>query len=437
MKRLLLLAALLGCALAMPQGGEDAFLESLLGGGDPAAPGAGGDPAAPISETDQSFVDSLLGTIDNVGPVEVTRCERGEFTCTPYFRCAEANIVADGLGQFDVRFGITKETFEADHPFITHSECTRYGDVCCTDPLPEITGPTEPLVKYQPECGRRNGDGIEVRITGFEADQSQFGELPYMAAVLRVEDIGGEQRNFFECAGSLIAPHVVMTAAHCVHHLDAKAKLRVRLGEWDTQKETEPLLHVDIDVASRVSHPEFEPKSLRDDVALLFLKESATLAPHIDTLCLPDPTLPMNSYTNCTVGGWGKDNFNVTGQFQTILKLIELKHVPNDKCQQKLRLTRLRKYFRLDRSFTCAGGEVVAGKVKDACTGDGGAPLACRDPNNPSRYVQVGIVSWGIGCATANVPGVYAGVPQQVGWIDQQIRAHPAPPPSPPTAILK
>lgn len=48
-----------------------------------------------------------------------------------------------------------------------------------------------------------------------------------------------------------------------------------------------------------------------------------------------------------------------------ILKKIELPVVPSDQCQNKLRTTRLGRYFILDPSFICAGGE----SGKDTCQG--------------------------------------------------------------------
>lgn len=47
---------------------------------------------------------------------------------------------------------------------------------------------------------------------------------------------------------------------------------------------------------------------------------------------------------------------------------------------------------------------------KDACQGDSGGPLV-------SGSTQVGIVSWGRGCAAANYPGVYASVASLRSWI--------------------
>lgn len=58
------------------------------------------------------------------------------------------------------------------------------------------------------------------------------------------------------------------------------------------------------------------------------------------------------------------DFIGAQGQFQVILKKIQLPIVPFDECQNALRTTRLGKFFILHESFICAGGK----EGKDTCT---------------------------------------------------------------------
>ena len=68
-------------------------------------------------------------------------------------------------------------------------------------------------------------------------------------------------------------------------------------------------------------------------------------------------------------------------------------------------------YSNLTDNMLCAG---VDGGGKDSCQGDSGGPLVY---NNSGEWQQVGIVSFGIGCAEADYPGVYARVSRYIDWI--------------------
>jgi len=80
-----------------------------------------------------------------------------------------------------------------------------------TYPYPTANG-------YKPQCGQHNTDGVGVRIshTNIEDKRTQFGEWPHMCAVLNKTLISGVEHNLYVCGGSLIAPNVILTAAHCL-----------------------------------------------------------------------------------------------------------------------------------------------------------------------------------------------------------------------------
>ena len=75
-------------------------------------------------------------------------------------------------------------------------------------------------------------------------------------------------------------------------------------------------------------------------------------------------------------------------------------------------------YFNSTTQF-CAGD--VTGQ-KDTCKGDSGGPamvLSINPANGQWRWFQVGIVSWGYGCAQKGEVGYYTKVSTFVDWIDK------------------
>merc|ERR1719384_1463508 len=376
-----------------------------------------GFPGDYVETNDNLVEDKATVEVDNVFENCHEYTESQGYECVPYYQCHNGTIITDGAGLIDIRNGFAALTPE-------DSKCPGFLDVCCKDP--DFIPPSPPpIVKYTPKCGRRNINGLGARIQGFTESESQFGEWPHMCAVLHakpVEQEAGytgepETVNLYQCGGSLITPGVVLTAAHCVDKFRQNpSELKVRCGEWDTQHETEPRPHQDRQVAALEIHPEFEPRNLQNDFAVLFTTEDFLLSRHIDTACLPEAGESFEG-TTCFATGWGKDQFGAAGEYQVVLKEIDLPVVNHDDCQDSLRKTRLGGKFKLHDSFVCAGG--INGK--DTCKGDGGSPLVCPSKYDPNTYIQAGIVAWGVGCGEDGTPGVYADVSQATCWIDQAI----------------
>lgn len=331
------------------------------------------------------------------GPEVEEDCGNG-IKCIPYWQC-ENNVVniEEGpacVGSLDVCCGSGTKTNNNTAP----------------DPIPPPKPPKG--------CGYRNFNGIGVRITGGRDNETEIGEFPWMTALIQY-DISPDNKplNNYQCGASLIHPSIVLTAAHCVHNIPPQS-LKVRVGEWDTQTTAEPLPHQDRNIIDIVIHPDFQNESLRNDIALLFLEIPVEIAENVNTVCLPPPE-EIFDFERCFATGWGKDQFGRDGKYQVILKKIDLPVIPPNTCQELLRSTRLSQHFELHKSFICAGGE----DGKDTCKGDGGSPLVCPIKTDPNRYYQAGIVAWGIGCGSHNVPGVYASVTNFREWIDSIVKS--------------
>jgi secreted trypsin-like serine protease len=95
------------------------------------------------------------------------------------------------------------------------------------------------------------------------------------------------------------------------------------------------------------------------------------------------------------------------------MRKVRVPHVPDDMCGE---LYRGRGYRFVASDMICAGDIVYGGK--DTCQGDSGGPLLRR---YQEHWVQVGIVSWGVGCGRKAYPGVYTQVSHFVDEIRRTI----------------
>ncbi|KAL0113896.1 hypothetical protein PUN28_011317 [Cardiocondyla obscurior] len=305
-------------------------------------------------------------------PTATTAIVNQSCQCYPGTTCPAGTV-----GGFDVRIVNTGTT------------CPTGYVACCTSG----GGGTNP------GCGIRR-----IPPSQHPVGQAAVGAYPWMVAILT-------NNNGYVGGGVLISATHVLTVAHKVASYRG-GDIKVRLGAWDLSAATNNAYPpVEISVAKVTANEYYDPVTLRNDVAVLKLSSAAPIATslNINTACLP--TAAPAAGTSCWVTGWGTTAF-IGGTMPTILKEVDVLVVNQPQCQTALRTTRLGASFNLDNSFMCAGGQVG----KDACTGDGGSPLVCSTNNGP--YQVVGLVTWGIGCASPGVPGVYTSVSSLSSWIN-------------------
>ncbi|KAL4712754.1 hypothetical protein ACJJTC_008051 [Scirpophaga incertulas] len=249
------------------------------------------------------------------------------------------------------------------------------------------------------------------------AGQANFGEYPWQAMIL-------SRQNEYLAGGVLVDQQHVLTVTHRLTTYivaGTAPNIKVRLGEWDAAVITEPVPYQEYNVQRVFSHPSFNPSTLQYDITILRLATPVPFTPTlgaattINRACLPPSAASTYVGQRCWVSGWGKNLFGSQGQYQQILKKVDVPIVPSATCQSQMQAARLGPSFVLDTtSFICAGGEAN----KDSCTGDGGSGLVC---SVNGQWVVVGLVAWGLGCANTNVPAAYVNVAALLPWIQQQI----------------
>ncbi|XP_020778405.2 testisin-like [Boleophthalmus pectinirostris] len=147
-------------------------------------------------------------------------------------------------------------------------------------------------------------------------------------------------------------------------------------------------------------------------MCLLHLSAPVIFKPHIQPLCLGAHGSRFPSGFPSWVAGWGA--LNESGYSPDSLQEVELPIVGLNECRC------LNEVYVPEKTI-CAGRR--EGGV-DSCFGDSGGPQVVR---MNSIWVQVGVVSFGEGCARPERPGVYALVPAYQEWISQVVGTSSAP----------
>ncbi|MBY5546544.1 trypsin-like serine protease [Rhizobium leguminosarum] len=245
------------------------------------------------------------------------------------------------------------------------------------------------------------------------------GEWPWQVKILAPDP---EQRGRFggHCGGSLISPRWILTAAHCVTSgRSGKQDLFARdLLIVEGKSKIDKVIAVDgpdkpgLAVEEVIIHEDFDRKVFANDIALIKLSEPAKSKPAILASASDDEVEAAGHPTVVTGWGYTKADHGWDDKYlPTELQEVELPIVPREDCRAAYRDSSMR-MNPIDERNVCAG---YAKGGKDACQGDSGGPLVAQRPDK--RWIQLGIVSWGAGCAEAEHYGVYTRVAAFRDWI--------------------
>ena len=232
------------------------------------------------------------------------------------------------------------------------------------------------------------------------------GDLPAAAAPPRGAIVGGVLvpdnrfpwmvRLSMGCGGALTAPRVVLTAAHCVTGSGPDTSIQVTAGVTDLNSAGA----ITARSVKVFRAPGFLAETRGDDWAVIQLDHP---------LALPVLALsPGGDAGRFTILGWGQIRETARRQ-ETKLRYATVPLVPDATCASD--------YAEVNVHLVAAEMICAAGPGVDTCQGDSGGPMVRRDGDD--RWVQVGIVSWGLGCARSGYPGVYS----QISTFRSRIRA--------------
>lgn len=238
-----------------------------------------------------------------------------------------------------------------------------------------------------PTMGERQAEQTAKIVGGTTSQIEKWPGMTYL-------EIQGQH----SCGAALVGAEWVMTASHCVDdpriRPDHVVIGRQSLTSTDGER---------IAVAKIIIHPNYNPETTDNDVALIQLTQPSKRK--ISRIVTQAEWDAIEVGAPFTVVGWG--NTTEDGTSSNDLREVTVPVVPRAECAESY----AEDGVDVSPNMFCAG-EAQGGK--DACQGDSGGPIFAKVGDVP---VQVGIVSWGIGCARPGKPGVYTRVANFLGWL--------------------
>ncbi|KAJ0177716.1 hypothetical protein K1T71_006589 [Dendrolimus kikuchii] len=235
-------------------------------------------------------------------------------------------------------------------------------------------------------CGRPSDAIVSMRIVG--GRRAEPHSFPWTVAILK--------NDRMHCGGAVITTKHILSAGHCF--------------KWDNIRNMEVLLGLDnIDdrravtrrnISRAVIHEQFTTTAVRDenDIAIATMDIPVRFSDTVLPICLPQPGKICN---------FSHMSFLHSHSCECIKSELDLFALPSTQTSIE---SGLWIHYKPISSLADDGPIEFQG--------DSGGPLVVFEPEG--RYVQAGVVSWGIGCANPIYPGVYTKVSNYIDWIHRQ-----------------
>lgn len=242
-------------------------------------------------------------------------------------------------------------------------------------------------------------------IGGHKADKDEW---PFMVILLfDYKDEIALVNNENKCGGTLINKNWILTAGHCVVGEVDKNNIFVGIGltdltDYDNMIPTEKLAHRR-NIKQIIIHENYSSYKGHyiNDIALIELDSPVDLP----TISINNSNYLETEKNLVAILGWGYNNLFSLELPNNLLEAF-VPIISNDKANQP-------SWYQ----GTVTDSEIVAGFTQgsvDSCGGDSGGPVLAWNGN---KWLQIGIITWGWGCALPFHPGVGTRISKYTDWI--------------------